>query len=75
MTDEQTGNFIGYIGVKDGEPLFRKVNDNSGNDSLRLSIFKNPEDALSRYFNVRRVCVFVYPEPVRHPEDWGAIDG
>jgi hypothetical protein len=74
MTEELPGETVGYVGVSDGAPIFRKTGDERGDDFLELSVFKTAEDALARYYNVRRVRVVVDPEPVRPPADWGSVD-
>lgn len=66
---------FGYVGVIAGEPVFRNVGDERGDDCVELSVYRSAEDASTRYFNVRKVRVIVDPEPVRPPEDWGGIDG
>lgn len=65
---------VGYVGVQNGQPVFRKVSDESG-DCRSLEVYEKAEDALGRFFNVRRVRIVVESEPFRHPEEWGAIDG
>lgn len=70
----EQNEYAGYIGVKDGVPIFRKCADESG-DARNLSVFKVADDATARYFNVRRVRIIVEPEPIHPPQDWGAIDG
>lgn len=68
--------FVGvfYVGVADGEPIVQKIGDHHG-DCEQVEIFPKAEDALARFHNVRRVRVYLDPEPVRAPESWGAIEG
>jgi hypothetical protein len=63
-----------YVGVKNGAPIVRDVSDPEG-DQKSIELFPDPADALSRYHNVRRVRLYLCEEPVRAPEDLGAIDG
>lgn len=71
MSDD---HILGYVGVVDGKPQFKNVGDERGDDCKEICVYQTAEDALNRYFNVRRVRIVVDPEPIRHPEDWGAID-
>lgn len=64
----------GYVGVENGKPIFRTVGDERGDDCKEISVYKTADDALNRFFNVRRVRLVVDPEPIRHPESWGSID-
>lgn len=64
---------IGYVGVINGEPIFRRVSDSRG-DCTELVVFEEREDAHARYFNVRRVHLVLDPEVLSPPEDWGATD-
>jgi hypothetical protein len=65
----------GFVGVESGQPVFSPCGDSRGDNTVELTVYKDVEDALNRFFNVRRVRIVVDPEPIRHPEDWGAIDG
>lgn len=62
-----------FCGVKSGVPIVQEVSDNHG-EVRELKLFPDPVDASARWHNVRRVRIFVYPEPVRAPENWGALD-
>lgn len=74
IEDGAGSQIVGYVGVKDGTPYFRKTSDESG-DCREISVYPEPDDATARYFNVRRVRLVVDPEPIRAPGDWGSIDG
>ena len=63
-----------YVGVSSGKPIQQKTGDHMG-DCVEVQLFPKDQDALARFHNVRRVRVYMEPEPVRAPADWGAIDG
>lgn len=63
-----------FVGVKNGAPVIQKCGDSAG-DCKTVELYVTPEAACARFFNVRRARLVVDLEPVRAPEDWGAIDG
>jgi hypothetical protein len=62
-----------FVGVKDGRELIQSVGDSVG-DCKAVELYTTPEEACSRFFNVRRARLILDTEPVRAPESWGAID-
>lgn len=63
-----------YVGVKDGVPIVRSGSDSEG-DAKSVEIYPEADDALSRFYNVRRCRLYIEPTPVRAPESWGDING